>query len=50
MNSLLYVWAYVVAEKVPKMKRTRSIKSKKNLGGGTESRKILQRGEKMSVD
>ena len=50
MNNLLYAGAYVVAEKLGKMKKNKSNKSEKNLGGRVEFTKILQIREKMSVD
>ena len=50
MNNLLYAGAYVVAEKLGKMKKNKSNKSEKNLGGRVELTKILQIREKMSVD
>ena len=50
MNNLLYAGAYVAAEKLGKMKKNKSNKSEKNLGGRVEFTKILQIREKMSVD
>ena len=41
MNNLLYAGAYVVAEKLGKMKKNKSNKSEKNLGGRVELTKIL---------
>ena len=50
MNNFLYAGAYVVAEKLGKMKKYKTNKNEKNLGGRGEFRQILQSGKKMSVD
>ena len=49
MNILLYAGS-VVAEKLREKKRTRTMKSEKNLSGRQKFRQIVRSGEKMSVD